>query len=77
MSGMDRHEALTVGVGLSARGAVEMVVIGVAQRAGLFAQGDGASAVVTHLFSALILMAAITTMITPIALRRLLGGRKE
>jgi Kef-type K+ transport system membrane component KefB len=77
LSGMERREALAVGVGLSARGAVEMVIIGIAQRAGLFAQGDGSSAVVTHLFSALILMAAITTLITPIALRQLLGGRKE
>ena len=80
-SGLGRHEALAVGIGMSARGAVELVIIRIAWDAGLFA-GVPKNPVAEHLFSALILMAVITTLITPIALRRLLKthpsvGRKE
>ena len=44
----------SVGVAMNARGAVELVVVGIAAEAGLFAAGDGAAPVVTYLFSALV-----------------------
>lgn len=78
-SGMDRRDALAVGAGLSARGAVEMVVISIAYAAGLFpaAGAAGGDSTDAHLFSALILMAAVTTMLAPIVLRRVLRGRDD
>jgi Kef-type K+ transport system membrane component KefB len=70
--GLERREALAVGVGMSSRGAVELIVLSVAQKAGLFAQGDQTQPIVEHLFSALVLTAVITTLVTPILLRRIL-----
>ena len=40
-SGLGRHEALAVGIGMSARGAVELVIIRIAWDAGLFAGVPG------------------------------------
>lgn len=73
-TGMGRREALAVGVGMSARGEMEIVVIGIAYDAGLFALADHSEPVVVHLYSALILMAALTTMLTPIVLKQVLRG---
>ena len=70
--GLKRREALAVGVGMSARGAVELVILGVAYDAGLFAGAADATPVVAHLFSALVLMAVATTLVAPIALRQIL-----
>jgi hypothetical protein len=58
---------------MNARGAVELVVVGIAAEAGLFVAGAGAAPVVTYLFSALILMGLLTTLLTPILLRVALG----
>lgn len=69
--GLGRREALVIGVGMGARGAIEMVVIGIAFEAGLFAVKDQAAPVAGQLYSALILMAAVTTLLTPVLLRRL------
>ena len=71
--GLERREVLAVGVGMSARGAVELVVLGVAFDAGLFAATADAAPLVAHLFSALVLMAVATTLLAPIALRQVTG----
>jgi Kef-type K+ transport system membrane component KefB len=76
-SGMGRRQALAVGVGMSARGAVELVVISIAYQAGLFAPPGIGHSLVTHLFSSLILMAVVTTLLTPIVLRRILPKSKR
>jgi len=70
--GLKRQEAFAVGAGLSARGAIELVVLSIAFEAGLFAQGDHGDPVVAHLFSSLIIMAVVTTLLAPVLLRRVL-----
>jgi Kef-type K+ transport system membrane component KefB len=70
--GLKRQEAIAVGVGMSARGAIELVVLSIAYEAGLFAQGDHGDPLVAHLFSSLIIMAVVTTLLAPILLRRVL-----
>ena len=70
-AGFSRHEALLVGVGMSGRGAVELVIAGIALEAGLFLQPDPPGAIVDSLFSAIVIMAILTTVATPIALRLL------
>ena len=67
-SGFSRREALAVGVGMSGRGAVEIVVAGIALQAGVFASGRG-SPVLDNMFSALVITAVATTMLTPLLLR--------
>jgi Kef-type K+ transport system membrane component KefB len=57
--GLTRREALSVGVGMNGRGAVELVLAGVGLEYGVITQ---------DLFSIIVVMAFITTILTPICL---------
>ena len=60
ISGLSRGESLSVGVGMNGRGAVELVLAGVGLEYG----------VITHdLFSIIVVMAFVTTILTPIGLK--------
>jgi len=60
LSGLTRKEAFSVGVGMNGRGAVELVLAGVGLEYG----------VITHdLFSIIVVMAFITTVVTPLGLK--------
>jgi Kef-type K+ transport system membrane component KefB len=72
LSGLPGPAALAVGVAMTSRGAVELVVLRVAQEAGVFAVADGDAAVVRYLFSALVIMALANTFLMPLALRAVL-----
>ncbi|MDN2565597.1 cation:proton antiporter [Aquibium sp. A9E412] len=72
LAGLSRRESLAVGIGMSGRGAVELIIASIALEAGLFALDDP---LVENLFSALVIMAVVTTVLTPLGLRRVLGGR--
>lgn len=67
--GLTSRESLMVGVGMSGRGAVELIIAGIALEAGLFSQPSPTPAIVESLFSAIVLMALVTTVLTPIVLR--------
>ena len=54
-----------VGVGMSGRGAVELIVAGVAMQAGLFLQPSPTPVLIESLFSAIIIMAVVTTVPDP------------
>ncbi len=69
--GLSKRESLMVGVGMSGRGAVELVVAGVALEAGLFLQPDPPPPIVRSLYSTIVIMALVTTLVTPILLRRI------
>lgn len=78
--GMDARDAATVGVGMSGRGAVELIVADVALRAGLFSTPEPPPPVVDSLFSAVVIMAITTTLLMPLGLKwivslRALGSR--
>jgi Kef-type K+ transport system membrane component KefB len=75
-AGLDRRQALGVGVGMSARGAVELIVADIALRAGLFNHPDPVPDVIRYMFSAVLLMALITTLLTPIFLQLVVGSRR-
>ncbi len=72
-TGFAPREAAAIGAAMSARGAVELIVAGIALQAGLFQHPDPPPPVVAHLFSAVVIMALVTTLATPIVLRPLLG----
>lgn len=74
--GLGRRHALAIGIGLSGRGAVELVIASIAQKSGLFLAGNGAHPIVSNLFSALVITAVATTLVVPIGLRCLLGWRR-
>lgn len=67
--GLSRHESMMVGVGMSGRGAVELIVAGVALQAGLFAHPTPVPSIVASLFSSVVIMALVTTLLTPVILR--------
>lgn len=67
--GLDRKDALAVGCGMSARGAVELIIADVALRAGLFDHPEPVPDLIAYLFSAVVIMAIATTLATPIALQ--------
>jgi Kef-type K+ transport system membrane component KefB len=62
-------EALIIGTGMNARGAVELIIADIALRQGLFSHPEPVPTVVASLFSAIVIMAVVTTMFTPIGLR--------
>ncbi len=68
-AGFSKRESLLVGVGMSGRGAVELIIAGVALEAGLFSLPDPPNVIVQSLFSAIVIMAIVTTIATPIVLR--------
>jgi len=70
-AGFSKRESILVGIGMSGRGAVELIIAGVALEAGLFSQPTAPDAIVQGLFSAIVIMAIVTTVATPIALRLL------
>jgi Kef-type K+ transport system membrane component KefB len=75
-SGLGYRESLGVGTAMNARGAVELIVADVALRAGLFSRPDPPPPVVQSLYSAVVVMAVLTTVLTPIVMARLVreGG---
>jgi Kef-type K+ transport system membrane component KefB len=65
ISGLTNREAFSVGVGMNGRGAVELVLAGVGLEYGI----------ITHdLFSIIVVMAFITTILTPIGLKSITRG---
>lgn len=74
--GTSRREAAALGVAMSARGAVELVIADIALRAGVFATPDPPPLIVANLFSAVIIVAVLTTLVTPVLLKGLLGPIK-
>ena len=66
--GMSKRESLIVGIGMSGRGAVELIIAGVALNAGLFALPQPTPVIVDSLFSAVVVMALVTTVLTSILL---------
>ncbi|MCB0396323.1 MAG: cation:proton antiporter, partial [Flavobacteriales bacterium] len=69
--GFSREDILTIGFSMNARGVVSIIIADVALKAGLFNQSGG-DVIIDSLFSAVVIMAITTTIITPIALRFIL-----
>ncbi len=74
-SGLDRRQSLAVGVGMSARGAVELIIADIALRAGLFGHPDPVPVIVKNLFSSVVIVAVVTTVSVPIVLRYLFRSK--
>jgi len=70
--GLSGREALAAGVCMNARGAVELIIADIALQAGLFSHPTPTPLMVEHMFSAVVLMAIVTTLFTPVALARIL-----
>jgi len=76
-TGLSGRESLIVGVGMSGRGAVELIIADIALRAGLFSQPVPVPGIVANLFSAIVIMAVVTTLMTPVGLRLILAHKTK
>jgi Kef-type K+ transport system membrane component KefB len=77
MSGFSTAQSIAVGAAMNARGAVEIIIAGIALQAGLFDRPDPTPPAIEYLFSAVVIMAVFTTLVTPFALQKLLRERKK
>ena len=68
--GFSPRDSGIIGVGMSPRGAVELVIAGIALKAGLFETNGHPSLIVENFFSEVIIMAVVTTVVSPIILNR-------
>lgn len=69
--GLSCEDSAVVGVGMSARGAVELVIADIALEAGIFSIPGVDSPILVHLFSAVVIMAIFTTVVTPMLLKQI------
>ena len=75
--GVGRRSAAAVGIAMSGRGAVELIIADIALRGGVFSAPQPPPPVVENLYSAVVVVAVVTTLLTPILLRRALVGRGD
>ena len=73
-AGFENKEAVAIGIGMSARGAVEIVILNIALGAGIFVFNSG-NPIADNLFSFLVIAAVVTTMLVSPLMRVVL--RKE
>lgn len=75
--GFSAVEASAIGIAMGARGAVELVIADIASAAGLFSRPQPLAPIVSGMFSTVVIMAVVTTLLVPIlltpVLRRLPG----
>lgn len=71
-AGFTPRRSLAIGSAMNARGAVEIIIADIALRAGLFDHPEPTPPAVEYLFSAVVIMAIVTTLASPFALRWLL-----
>lgn len=77
LTGFTNSQSLAIGSAMNARGAVEIIIADIALRAGLFEHPSPTPPAIEYLFSAIVIMAIVTTLISPLALRALLPGGKS
>ncbi|HKJ05019.1 MAG TPA: cation:proton antiporter [Geopsychrobacteraceae bacterium] len=67
--GLSPHDSVAVGVGMNARGAVELIIADIALRAGIFSSPQPVPPLIEYMFSAVVIMAIVTTLMTPPVLK--------
>lgn len=77
IAGFSRRNALAIGAAMNARGAVEIIIADIALRAGLFDRPTPPPPAIEYLFSAVVIVAIVTTLASPVALRWLIPKRSD
>lgn len=72
--GFSVRNSLAIGVAMSARGAIELIIADIALRAGLFSLPEPTPLIVEYMFSAIVLVAIVTTIFVPVLLRLILSN---
>ncbi|MFC2004781.1 cation:proton antiporter [Chloroflexota bacterium] len=74
LSGFSIRESLAIGIGMNGRGAVEIIVATIALNSGIFSKPEPTPTLVSALFSSIVIMAVVTTVIVPLGMKPLLRG---
>lgn len=77
LMGFSTKESIAIGIGMNGRGAVEIVIAIVALKAGLFSQPVPTPPLVTAMFSSIVIMAIVTTLMVPIGMKPLIKGERS
>ncbi len=72
LAGFSTRDSLALGFAMNGRGAVELIVAVIALEAGLFEVPQPVPAVVRDIFSAAVIIAIVTTLMTPVSMKALL-----
>jgi Kef-type K+ transport system membrane component KefB len=70
--GFSVRDALTIGIGMNARGAIELIIASIALEAGVFSHPEPTPPVVKYLYSAVVFMAIVAALTSPVGMRRTL-----
>ncbi len=73
----DRRKATIIGVAMNGRGAVELIIVGIAMRADLFSYPHPTIPIVANIFSSIVIMAIVTTIMTPLILKWLMRDKTD
>ncbi len=65
--GASTRQSFLIGIGLTAKGSLDLIVAGIAFQAGLF--DDSADPIVKYMFSAVVIMSIVNTLLAPIAMK--------
>jgi Kef-type K+ transport system membrane component KefB len=74
--GHSKRTSLLIGACMNARGAVGLIIADIALRHGLFKHPSPAPPVVKQLFSMIVIMAVVTTLLTPLTVHWLLSRNR-
>jgi len=74
LSGFSLRESVAIGFGMNGRGAVEIIVATIALNSGIFSKPEPTPALVSALFSSIVIMAVVTTVLVPLGMKPLLRG---
>lgn len=75
--GFSIRDALSIGIGMNARGAIELIIASIALQAGVFSNPEPTPPVVKYLYSTVVLMAIVAALTSPIGLRIVLKHQKS
>ena len=76
LTGFTKRESLAIGIGMNGRGAVEIIVAAIALETGLFLQPVPTPPVVSSIFSSVVIMAIVTTILVPLGMKPLLRKKE-
>jgi Kef-type K+ transport system membrane component KefB len=79
-AGFSPRDAASIGIGMNARGAIELIIASIALQAGVFSHPQPTPPVVQYLYSAVVLMAIVAALTSPMGLKFVLkhrGGGEE
>lgn len=75
--GLTKRDSWAIGTAMNARGAVGLIIAGIALESGVFEIPQGESLVVQNLFSSIVIVVILTTVLAPMGVKFLYSERRD